>query len=123
MATGNLFEFEGPQLVREFSFRRSAEGSRLVLAFETDHGSARLLLLNPQPVADLFSIIGAEQVWISIEEDSSGGPGQVKVEAWHEGFLEFHADDVVDLHAASYDTLPETPVGSLAEGAEPGSTG
>ena len=114
MSEDNLFEFEGPNLVSDFSFSRTRNGTTLTLAFTTAEGRRRLLFENPEPVAVLFGIVETEQVWVSA--DRSVDPGRVKVEYWTDGYHEFTADSVVDLEAPTYDTKPDTQVHELIRG-------
>jgi len=114
MAERNLFEFEGPGLVSDFSYSRTRTGATLSLSFTTSQGRRRLLFENPEPVVELFAIVETEQVWVSA--DRSVDPGRIKVEYWTDGYHEFSADSVVDLEAPSYDTKPDTPVHELTRG-------
>ena len=98
MASQNLFEFDGQDLVREFSFRRSGTWSRLTLTLASDRRTRRLLFENPRPLEVLFSIIDADQIWIWEQEgNEDSDAGRFKVEFWKEEFFHFTADSVIDI--------------------------
>jgi len=115
MAPGNLYEFSGPDLVKEIHFSKPMGANHLTITFACSEGERRLFFENPRPLDDVFPIVSAEQVWIHAE--SPGGPAQqVVVEYWVKGFCQFVADSVVDADIASYDTRPDTPVALLLAG-------
>jgi hypothetical protein len=101
----SLFQFTGHRLVRNFGFDRSGEVARLILMIRAQEGRARLLLINPEPLEDLFAIIWADELWIYADEPE-GEPGRIKVEFWVDGFCQFTADSVVDLDKNGYETDP-----------------
>jgi hypothetical protein len=114
MAEPSLYDFEGPDLVREFLFRRSGDRSWLTVTFRTAGGDRRVLFANPRPLTVLLAIVNAEQVWVREEtDDLLADAGPIRVEFWWEEFFQFSADSAVDLDASPYETLPETPVEEL----------
>jgi hypothetical protein len=114
-----LFEFEGVEVVRQFSLYRSSRGHELVLTLATGDDRRSLRLINPRPVARLYGIVDAEQVWVSIDPDPAGESGGVKVEFWHGGFGQFTADAVIELESPAYETSQDRPLGDMVEPPDP----
>ena len=109
MADENLFQFVGPDLVRDFAFTRLPVRSQLTLTFAVHGRESHLLFVNPEPEHELFDIMKAEEVWI-YEDEPPGVPGRIKVEYWVDGFYQFSADSVTDLGDHTYDTDPGSPL-------------
>lgn len=110
---GNLFEFEGPEIVVGMDLRRSQGRVRVTLTFATPEGHRRVRIDNPDPLDEVFPILEADQVWVYLLPPEPGQAGRIKVEYTAGEFHEFVADAVLDLDPGSYDTSPGVPVSSL----------
>jgi hypothetical protein len=113
MDQGNLFEFEGAELVAAMDLRRSQGRLRLTVTFTTPDGYRRLRFDNPDPLDEVFPIVDAEQAWVYLLPSEPAQPGRIKVEYYAGEFHEFTAETVLDLDPAFYDTKPDLAVEDL----------
>jgi hypothetical protein len=103
---GNLFEFEGPELVAGLDLRRSRGRTRVTVTFATPAGHRRVRFDNPEPLEEVFPLLDAEQVWVYLLPPGAEEPARVRVEFVVGDFHSFSADAVLDLDPDAYDTKP-----------------
>jgi hypothetical protein len=103
---GNLFEFEGPDLVAGLDVRRSRGRVRVTVTFATPSGHRRVRFDNPEPLDQVFPLLDAEQVWVYLLPPGVEERARVRVEFYVGDFHSFAADAVLDLDPDAYDTKP-----------------
>lgn len=107
---GNLFEFDGPDLVAGLDLRRSRGRVRVTVTFATPSGHRRVRFDNPEPLEEVFPLFDAEQVWVYLLPPNVEERARVRVEFYVGDFHSFAADAVLDLDPDAYDTKPGVKV-------------